>query len=80
LDFKDAKVNPDDANAKEYFQMANNNIEKPYYSKVIDNLIEINKGLQKEWSKRGNLFSNKIEFFEALTSGDYKNILKEKKK
>lgn len=80
LDFKDAKVNPDDANAKEYFQMANNNIEKPYYSKVIDSLIEINKRLQKEWSKRGNLFSNKIEFFEAFTSGDYKNILKEKKK
>lgn len=80
LDFRDAKVNPKDSNVKEYFLMTNNNIDKPYYSKVIDSLIEINKKLQKEWSKRGSLFSNKTEFFEAFTSGDYKSILKEKKK
>jgi len=80
LNFKDAKVNPEDSNVKEYFLMTNSNIEKPYYSKVIDSLIEINKGIQKEWSKRGSLFSNKTEFFEAFTSGDYKSILKEKKK
>ncbi len=79
LDLKGAKVNSDDANAKEYFQTANNNIQKPYYSKIIDSLIEINKGLKKEWTKRSNLFSNKIEFFEAFTSGDYNKILNEKK-
>lgn len=63
-----------------YFLKINNYKNKPYYSKVVDVLIENNKELKKEWGKKGELFTNKIEFYEAFTSGNYKGILKEKKK
>lgn len=53
---------------------------KPYYSKIIDFMVEINNGLNKEWVKNGENFDNKIEFYEAYVSGNYKDILKVNKK
>lgn len=79
FDFKDIKL---DVTSNElpnyYYQKVDSYRNKPYYSKVIDILIEKNKGLNKEWSKKGELFSNKVEFYEVFTAGDYKKILKGK--
>lgn len=53
---------------------------KSYYSQVIDFVIKTNKGLNKEWSKNGQFFESKDEFYNAYLSDDYKKILKESKK
>ncbi|MBP7368765.1 MAG: hypothetical protein KA976_03450 [Paludibacteraceae bacterium] len=53
---------------------------KPYYSEVINFVIENNKGLNKEWTKNGKFFESKSEFYNAYISNDYKNILKSNKK
>jgi len=54
--------------------------EKPYYAKIIDFVVTTNKGLTKEWDKNGNVFASKTEFFEAFISGNYKQLLKDKKR
>ena len=53
---------------------------KPYYLQVLDFAIEINKGLNKEWTKNGQFFENKTQFYNAYLSEDYKKILKNNKK
>jgi len=53
---------------------------KPYYMQVIDFVISTNNRLSKEWTKNGQYFKNKVEFYTAYLSEDYKSILKEKKK
>ncbi len=52
---------------------------KPYYEQVVDFMINNNVQMQKEYLKNGSKFSSKTEFYEAFTSGDYKNVLKTKK-
>ncbi len=56
------------------------NKNKPYYSELIDIAIENNKELNKEWSKNGQYFQDKTEFYEVYISENYKHILKAKKK
>jgi hypothetical protein len=53
---------------------------KPYYLQVLDFAIETNNGLNKEWTKNGQFFESKTQFFNAYISEDYKNILKYNKK
>jgi hypothetical protein len=65
--------------AKYYVQKISIYKVKPYYSKVVDYIIEVNKKLSKEWTKSGESFSTKVEFYEAYISGSYKALLKEKK-
>lgn len=55
-------------------------LNKPYSQQVLDFVIETNKGLNKEWIKNGQLFENKIEFYKAYISENYKKILKANKK
>jgi hypothetical protein len=50
------------------------------YSKAIDEVLQYHKEMDKEWRKNGQFFTNKIEFYEAYISENYKSILKEKKK
>ena len=64
---------------KSYVQKIASYKDKPYYSKIMDFIIETNKGLNKEWTKNGVIFYNKVEFYEAYISGNYKQILKAKK-
>lgn len=53
---------------------------KPYYLQVLDFAIETNNGLNKEWTKNGQFFESKTQFYNAYISEDYKNILKYNKK
>jgi len=79
IDFKDVKLNLSNNDlASSYYQKVYSYKVKPYYQKVIEVLIENNKGLKKEWTKKGEKFNSKVEFYEAFTSGEYKKILKEK--
>lgn len=50
------------------------------YQAIVDFTIENNKELSKEFKKNGVKFLNKIDFFEAYLSGDYKKRLAEIKK
>ena len=52
---------------------------KPYYDEVVEMMFTADVAMEKEWEKNGSLFSSKNEFYEAYVSGDYKNVLKEKK-
>ncbi|MDR2652536.1 MAG: hypothetical protein LBC68_09535, partial [Prevotellaceae bacterium] len=54
--------------------------EKSYYPQIMDLIVATNKGLNKEWTKNGKYFENKMEFYDAYLSDDYKQILKDKKK
>jgi hypothetical protein len=45
---------------------------QPYYPQIIDYIVEKNSKLNKEWSKNGPLFKNKVEFYHAYISGNYK--------
>ncbi|MDR0419949.1 MAG: hypothetical protein LBH30_00630 [Prevotellaceae bacterium] len=56
------------------------NKNESYYSELVDIAIENNKKLNKEWTKNGQFFANKTEFYEAFVSDNYKQILKDKKK
>lgn len=53
---------------------------KPYYSQILDLIIETNNVLNKEWTKNGQFFASKSAFYDAYLSEDYKRILKENKK
>lgn len=53
---------------------------KPYYPQIMDFVIETNKGLNKEWSKNGQFFESKAEFYNAYLSDNYKDMLKTNKK
>ena len=50
-----------------------------YYEKIINVLVDTNDDLNKEWTKNGEFFKNKTEFFETYISDNYKQILKDKK-
>lgn len=64
---------------REILSIIKDNQNKPYYSQIIDIVVEINKGLNKEWTKNGQYFESKVEFYNAFLSDDYKMILKNKK-
>ncbi len=64
----------------EILTMITESQNKPYYLQVLDFAIETNKGLNKEWSKNGQYFENKTQFYNAYISEDYKKILKNNKK
>ena len=49
------------------------------YESVILFVIENNKDLSKNWEKNGQYFSSQIEFYEAYTLGNYKEIIKARK-
>lgn len=53
---------------------------KSFYPQILDFIIETNKGLNKEWTKNGKYFTNKVSFYESYLSEGYKKILKENKK
>lgn len=52
---------------------------KYYYDEVLEMMFAADAAMTKEWEKNGQLFSSRKEFYEAYVSGDYKNVLKEKK-
>ena len=59
----------------------NDKKSKTYYPDIVDYLICYNPGLNKEYLKNGKgYFSTKVEFYEAFISGNYKDILKSKKR
>ncbi len=49
------------------------------YPRIIEFVVTTNKILSKEWGRNGKYFKDKIEFYEAYISPDYKKILREKK-
>jgi hypothetical protein len=53
--------------------------DKSYYPQLIDLVIETNKSLNKEWTRNGQYYSSKTEFYGAYISYNYKQILKDKK-
>lgn len=53
---------------------------KYYYDEVVDMMFAADASMTKEWEKNGSLFSSRNEFYEAYVSGEYKNVLKEKKR
>ncbi|MDR0604050.1 MAG: hypothetical protein LBG80_07090 [Bacteroidales bacterium] len=54
--------------------------EKPYYPQAVDIVVKNNEKLNKEYTKNGQYFRDKVEFYESFISGNYKDILKAKKK
>ncbi|MDR0754697.1 MAG: hypothetical protein LBF04_04835 [Prevotellaceae bacterium] len=58
-------------NDKEYNQKKN---------EIIDIVIANHAQMNKEYTKNGQLFENNAEFYNAYISGNYKQILKERKK
>ncbi|HNS29227.1 MAG TPA: hypothetical protein PKL52_01725 [Tenuifilaceae bacterium] len=72
-----SKINAD---RKKILSAINESQNKPYYSQLLDFVVETNNGLNKEWSKNGQHFESKTMFYNAYISDDYKKILKEKKK
>jgi len=65
---------------KEIFSTIRDCQSKPYYPQVINFVIEVNRDLSYEWRKNGQFFENKVEFYNAYISDDYKEILKTNKK
>lgn len=53
---------------------------KYYYDEVLEMMFAADAAMTKEWEKNGQLFSSRNEFYEAYVSGEYKNVLKEKRK
>lgn len=52
---------------------------KYYYDEVVEMMFTVDASMTKEWEKNGQLFSSRNEFYEAYVSGNYKDVLKEKK-
>jgi hypothetical protein len=55
------------------------NKSQPYFSEIIDYVIEKNVKLNKEWTKNGQFFESKTALYNAYISENYKQILKENK-
>ena len=53
--------------------------EEKYYEKIIAILIDTNNDLKTEWTTNGAFFTNKIGFYNAYISTEYKQILKNNK-
>lgn len=64
---------------KQYEQKIASYKEKSSYLRIVEFVVDTNDDLNKEWDKNGNSFNNKVEFYEAFISDDYKKILKSKK-
>lgn len=64
---------------REILTTIKDNQNKPYYSQIIDFVVETNRDLNKEWTKNGQYFEDKAEFYNAFLSTDYKSILKNNK-
>lgn len=47
---------------------------------LIEMVVGSNTKMLKEWDKNGDYFDDRVEFYEAYISDDYKKILKSKKK
>lgn len=67
-------------NETNILSIINNSKSKDYYAQVIDLVVETNKKLNTESSKNSKYFESKVEFYESFISGNYKDILKTKKK
>lgn len=81
LDFRDIQIKSTSYKyAAIYFKKIAQYKTKPYYSIVVETLIDVNKGLNKEWQKNGHFFDSKTDFYESYTGGEYKQKLKERKK
>lgn len=81
LDFRDIHIkSTSNEYAAIYFKKITQYKTKPYYSIVVETLIDVNKGLNKEWQKNGHFFDSKTDFYESFTCGEYKQKLKERKK
>ena len=52
---------------------------KYFYDEVVEMMFAADASMTKEWEKKGSFFSSRNEFYETYVSGDYKNVLKEKK-
>ena len=83
MDFKPSDPSKDFTNEnkirKNILSMINESKKKSYYSRILDFIFEKNKDLNKKWNKDAEYFSNKVELYEAYITGNYKQILKEKK-
>jgi len=79
--YKGSYTNNEEINRirREILTIIKDNQDKPYYSHIIDIVVEINKGLNKEWTKNGQYFESKVEFYNAFLSADYKIFLKKNK-
>lgn len=64
---------------KKWVQLIASHKGKSSYPRIIEFVVNTNKVLSKEWEKNGTYFKDKIEFYEAYISPDYKKILKGKK-
>ena len=52
----------------------------PYYSDIVNGVVDNNATLQLEWKENGQYFQSKTEFYEAYTSKNYQKILKKNMK
>jgi hypothetical protein len=68
------------ARSKVLISMMDDSKGTPNYPKMIDFVIENNYKLNNEWTKNGQFFESKVDFWNAYISGNYKQILKERKK
>lgn len=60
--------------------LINESEDKSYYPQIMDFVIETNKGINREWTKNGQHFESKSEFYNAYLSDNYKDVLKDNKK
>jgi hypothetical protein len=65
---------------KEILSLIVESQNKPYYFQILDFVIKTNKGLNKEWTKNGQYFESKNDFYNAYLSENYKQILKDNQK
>ena len=79
IDFQNIKNKSVDETIQKILSIIIDSKNKSYYNEILDFVINTNKGLKNEWINKGELFYNKIEFYEAYTSGSYEKLLKEKK-
>ena len=65
---------------KKILSAISENQNKSYLSQILDFVVETNKELNKEWSKNGQYFNSKSDFYNAFLSENYKQILEDNKK
>jgi hypothetical protein len=64
---------------KDILSVINDSRNEPYYLQILDFVFATNQDLNREWIKNGQYFNNKAELYDAFISGNYKQILKNKK-
>ncbi len=70
----------EDASVKAVLTTVQNYKGSSFYPQFLFALIQNNKKLNKEWRKNSKYFQNQEEFYNTYISGNYKNILKTKKR